>query len=49
MTISFEFTDEHKILRESVSDYARTEVAPKIPELDKAQKYDRGVMEKIVK
>lgn len=47
MTISFEFTDEHKILRESVRDYARTEVAPKIPELDKAQKYDRGVMEKM--
>lgn len=47
MTISFEFTDEHKILRESVQDYARNEVAPKIPELDKAQKYDRSVMEKM--
>lgn len=47
MTISFEFTDEQKILRESVQDYARNEVAPKIPELDKAQKYDRSVMEKM--
>ncbi|OLS26133.1 MAG: Acyl-CoA dehydrogenase [Candidatus Heimdallarchaeota archaeon LC_2] len=47
MTISFEFTDEHKILRDSVRDYARIEVAPKIPDLDKAQQYDRRVMEKM--
>ncbi|MDH5402119.1 MAG: acyl-CoA dehydrogenase family protein [Candidatus Heimdallarchaeota archaeon] len=47
MTISFEWTDEHKIIREAVRDFARTEVAPKIPEMDINQEYDRKILEKM--
>ena len=47
MTISFEWTDEQKILRDSVRDFARNEVAPTIPELDKAQKFDRKTLDKM--
>lgn len=47
MTISFELTDEHKILRDTVRDFAKNEVAPNIAELDKTQTYDRKVIEKM--
>ncbi|MHA2171615.1 MAG: acyl-CoA dehydrogenase family protein, partial [Candidatus Kariarchaeaceae archaeon] len=47
MTISFEWTDEHQIIRESVRDFARNEVAPKIPELDKEQRYERSFLDKM--
>jgi glutaryl-CoA dehydrogenase (non-decarboxylating) len=47
MTISFEWTDEHKIIRESVKEFAHTEIAPTIAELDKEQRYERSTLEKM--
>ncbi|MCH8906772.1 MAG: acyl-CoA dehydrogenase family protein [Candidatus Heimdallarchaeota archaeon] len=45
--INFELTDEQKILRESVREWAREKIAPKIPDMDVAQKYDRGIMDEM--
>lgn len=45
--INFELTDEQKILQESVREWAREKIAPKIPDMDVAQKYDRGIMDEM--
>ncbi|MHA2503141.1 MAG: acyl-CoA dehydrogenase family protein [Candidatus Kariarchaeaceae archaeon] len=47
MTISFEWTDDHKLIRESVRDWARNEAAPKIPEMDIQQQSDRKLLEQM--
>lgn len=47
MTISFEFTEEHQLIRESVRDFSRNEIAPKIPDMDKAQNPDRSILMKM--
>ncbi len=44
--MDFSFTDEHKTLRQSVRAFA-AQVAPKIPELDKAHTYDRKTIERM--
>lgn len=44
MTVSFEWTDDHKLIRDTVRDWARNEAAPKIPEMDIKQESDRSLM-----
>src|SRR5215217_8230812 len=41
--LDFELTDEQRLLERTVRDWARTEVAPRIRELDRAHQFDRGV------
>ncbi len=45
--ISFEWTNEHQILRDSVREFAQKEIAPKIAELDKAQQHDANAIKKM--
>jgi len=47
MTISLEFTEEHQLIRETVRDWARTEAAPKIPEMDIKQKSSRALLDEM--
>lgn len=44
--ISFEMSEEQKILRESVRDFA-ADLAPSIPELDKKQEFDASTLTKM--
>lgn len=46
MSLDFFFNDEHKVLRESVQDFAAS-VAPEIPEQDKNQTYSKSTMYKM--
>jgi glutaryl-CoA dehydrogenase (non-decarboxylating) len=45
--IDFELSDEHKLLEQTVRDWAAREVAPRIRELDRAHKFDRSVLPKM--
>jgi len=42
--MDFDLTPEHQLLEQTVRDWARREVQPKIRELDRAHKFDRGVL-----
>jgi glutaryl-CoA dehydrogenase (non-decarboxylating) len=42
--LSFELTDEHRLLQQTVSEWAATEVAPRIGALDRAHEFDRGLL-----
>ena len=42
--LSFDFTDEQRLLEQSVQEWAAREVAPRIRELDRAHKFDRGIL-----
>jgi len=42
--LSFDLTDEQRLLEQSVREWAAREVAPKIRELDRAHKFDRGIL-----
>ncbi len=44
--ISFEMSDDQKILRESVRDFAASELAPNIPSLDVKQEFDKSTLTK---
>jgi glutaryl-CoA dehydrogenase (non-decarboxylating) len=45
--IEFELTEDHKAIRQTVRDFARTEVAPRIKELDEKQIFDRSILDKM--
>ena len=47
MTISFDFNDDHKLIRESVREWARKEAYEKIIEMDKKQKHDRQLIDQM--
>jgi glutaryl-CoA dehydrogenase (non-decarboxylating) len=42
--MDFEFTEEHRLLEQSVREWAGREVAPRIRELDRAHRFDRGLL-----
>jgi len=45
--IDFELTDDHKAIRQTVREFAQTEVAPRIKELDEKQMFDRSILDKM--
>ena len=42
--LDFDPTEEQRLLEQSVREWAAREVAPKIRELDRAHKFDRGIL-----
>jgi glutaryl-CoA dehydrogenase (non-decarboxylating) len=42
--LDFEITDEQRLLEQTVRDWAGREVAPRIRELDRAHRFDRGIL-----
>jgi len=42
--LDFDLTEEQRLLEQSVGEWAAREVAPKIRELDRAHKFDRGIL-----
>ena len=42
--LNFELTDEQSLLEQSVREWGAREVAPRIRELDRAHKFDRGIL-----
>lgn len=40
----FELTDEHKLMRQMVRDFAEAEIAPGVDEREEAEQFDRGLM-----
>lgn len=42
--LSFELTDEHRLLQQSVREWAGREVAPRIRQLDRAHHFDPGIL-----
>jgi glutaryl-CoA dehydrogenase (non-decarboxylating) len=45
--IDLSLTDEHELLERTVRDWSAREVAPRIRELDRAHKFDRGILPKM--
>jgi len=45
--IDFELTEDHKAIRQTVREFAQTEVAPRIKELDEKQMFDRSILDKM--
>ena len=41
--MNFDLSDEHRLLEQSVREWAGREVAPRIGELDRAHRFDRGI------
>src|SRR5215831_14293692 len=42
--IDFELSEEHRILEQTVREWGAREVAPRIRDLDRAHKFDRGIL-----
>jgi glutaryl-CoA dehydrogenase (non-decarboxylating) len=42
--IAFEWSEEHRILEQTVRDWGAKEIAPRIRELDRAHKFDRAIL-----
>ena len=42
--LDFDLTEEQRLLEQSVREWAAREVAPRIRELDRAHKFDRGIL-----
>ena len=42
--MDFELSEEHRLVEQSVREWAGREVAPRIRELDRAHKFDRGLL-----
>ncbi len=42
--LNFDLTEEQRLLEQSVGEWAGREVAPRIRELDRAHKFDRGIL-----
>ena len=42
--MSFDLTDEHRLLEQTVRDWAAREVAPRIRDLDRAHTFDRNIL-----
>jgi len=47
--IDFDFTDEHRLLEQSVREWGRNEVAPKIHELDREHRFDPDILPQMAK
>jgi glutaryl-CoA dehydrogenase (non-decarboxylating) len=47
--IDFDLSEEHALLEQTVRDWGAREVAPRIRELDRAHKFDRGVLPQMAK
>jgi glutaryl-CoA dehydrogenase (non-decarboxylating) len=45
--IDFDLTDEQRLLEQSVREWAAREVAPRIRELDREHRFDRGILPKM--
>ena len=41
--MNFDLANEHRLLEKSVREWAGREVAPRIRELDRAHRFDRGI------
>ena len=44
--ISFELSEEHRAVEQTVRDWAGREVAPKIHDLDREHRFERGFLKK---
>lgn len=42
--VNFDLSEEHRLLEQSVREWAAREVAPRIRELDRAHRFDRGLL-----
>jgi glutaryl-CoA dehydrogenase (non-decarboxylating) len=42
--VNFELTDDHRLLEQSVREWAGREIAPRIRELDRAHQFDRAIL-----
>jgi glutaryl-CoA dehydrogenase (non-decarboxylating) len=42
--MNFDLNDDHRLLEQTVRDWAAAEVAPRIKELDRAHTFDRGIL-----
>jgi glutaryl-CoA dehydrogenase (non-decarboxylating) len=42
--MNFDLNDDHRLLEQTVRDWAATEVAPRIKELDRAHSFDRNIL-----
>src|SRR5687768_1459965 len=42
--LNFDLTDDHQLLEQTVREWAAREVAPRIHDLDRAHKFDRGIL-----
>ena len=47
--LDFELTDEQRLLEQSVREWASREVAPRIRDLDRAHRFDRGILPQMAK
>jgi glutaryl-CoA dehydrogenase (non-decarboxylating) len=47
--LDFDLTDEQRLLEQSVREWAGREVAPRIRELDRAHRFDRGILPQMAK
>ena len=47
--MDFDLTDEQRLLEQSVREWAGREVAPRIRELDRAHRFDRGILPQMAK
>jgi glutaryl-CoA dehydrogenase (non-decarboxylating) len=47
--IDFDLTEEHRLIEQTVREWGAKEVAPRIRELDREHKFDRGVLPKMAK
>ena len=47
--LDFDFTDEQRLLEQSVREWAGREVAPRIRELDRAHRFDRSILPQMAK
>jgi glutaryl-CoA dehydrogenase (non-decarboxylating) len=47
--LDFDLTDEQRLLEQSVREWASREVAPRIRELDRAHRFDRGILPQMAK
>ena len=49
LMLDFDLTDEQRLLEQSVREWAGREVAPRIRELDRAHRFDRGILPQMAK
>src|SRR5947209_16633978 len=42
--MDFDFSDDHRLLEQTVRDWAAREVAPRIRDLDREHRFDRGIL-----
>ena len=47
--INFDLTDEHRLLEQSVREWGAREIAPRIRDLDREHRFDRGILPQMAK